>query len=141
MVTLLRGFVVVYLLLMLVGCSTPGPTLTAEDNNYRVELSFTQPPMMNQSVQTTLRFYYQDAPLTVQNVVCDLQMPGMVMGSMRPIADPQADNSHVVNLLFTMDGDWWIIVTADSEMGPLRLLVEGITIAPDPLTTQTPTQE
>ena len=128
------------IMLIIAACSTPGPTLSAEANEYRVELSFAQPPTINQSVPTTVRFYYQNNQITVQNVVCDLQMPGMVMGSMRPIADPKADGSHMVNLLFTMDGDWSIIVTADSADGPIRLYVEGITIAPDPQTTQTPAQ-
>lgn len=135
MVNVLRSLVFVSLLMMLVGCSTPGPTLTAEVNGYRVEMAFATFPTINQSVATTLRFYYQDAPLTVQNVVCNLQMPGMVMGSMRPIADAQVDGSHVVNLLFTMDGDWSIIVTADSDAGPIRFYVEGITIALDPQAT------
>lgn len=136
-----RSFLIVILLCLLFACGTPGPTLTAEANDYRVEMTFVQPPLLNQSVQTTLRFYYQDAPIRVQNVVCDLQMPGMVMGSMRPIADPQTDGSHVVNLLFTMDGEWSIIVTADSADGPIRLYVEGIAITPDPEATQPSVQE
>lgn len=134
----LRRIFILLLVLTLVACGTPGPTLTAEANEYRVELSFAQQPTINQSVATTLRFYYQNTPITVQNVVCDLQMPGMVMGSMRPIADAQADGSHLVNLLFTMDGDWSIIVTADGPDGPIRLYVEGLTIAPDQNTTTTP---
>lgn len=134
----LRRIFILLLVLTLVACGTPGPTLTTEANGYRVELSFAQQPAINQSVATTLRFYYQNTPITVQNVVCDLQMPGMVMGSMRPIADAQADGSHLVNLLFTMDGDWSIIVTADGPQGPIRLYVEGLTIALDPNTTTTP---
>ena len=125
-------------LISLVACSAPGPTLIAESADYRVELAFARQPRINQSVATTLRFYYQGTPISVENVVCDLQMPGMVMGSMRPIADAQADGSHLVNLLFTMDGDWSIIVTADAPQGPIRLYVEGLTIAPDPNTTTTP---
>lgn len=138
---ILRSAWVVILLCALVACGTPGPTLTAESNGYRVEMTFAQPPMLNQSVQTTLRFYYQDAPIRVENVVCDLQMPGMVMGSMRPIADPKTDGSHLVNLLFTMDGEWSIIVTADSADGPIRMYVEGLTIAPDPDATQSTAQD
>lgn len=138
MVRRLRGVLILMLILTCVACSAPGPTLTAEANKYRVELTFAQQPSINQSVATTLRFYLEDSPITVQNVVCDLQMPGMVMGSMRPIADAQADGSHLVNLLFTMDGDWSIIVTADALQGPIRLYVEGITIAPDPDSTLAP---
>lgn len=134
----LYGVFMIVLMLICVACGAPGPTLTAEANEYRVELAFAQEPRINQSVATTLRFYYQGNSIEVQNVVCDLQMPGMVMGSMRPIADAQADGSHLVNLLFTMDGQWSIIITADGPDGPIRLYVEGITIAPDPNTTTTP---
>jgi hypothetical protein len=138
MVKRLRGICIIAIMLLCAACSPLGPTLTAEANEYRVELTFAQPPTLNQSVSTTLHFYYQNTPIPVQNVVCDLQMPGMVMGSMRPIADAQADGSHVVNLLFTMDGEWSIIVTADGPNGPIRLYVEGITIDPDPNSTTTP---
>jgi hypothetical protein len=141
MVKVHRGTFIVVMMVLLIGCSAPGPTFTAVSKDYRVELVFAQPPTLNQSVATTLRFYYQETPISVQNVVCDLQMPGMVMGSMRPIADQQSDGSHLVNLLFTMDGEWSIIITADSADGPIRLYVEGITITPDPLITQTPAQE
>lgn len=120
------------------GCTAPGPSFTTTQEGYRVDITFAQTPMINQSVAATIRFFYDDQPLATQNVVCDLQMPGMVMGSMRPIADPQADGSHFVNLLFTMDGDWGIIITADSEKGPIRLFVEGIIIEPDPNTTPSP---
>lgn len=137
MVKVHRGLFIVLLMHLLIAC-TSGPTFTAENNDYRVELEFAQPPKLNQSVATTLRFYVQDVPLSVENVVCDLQMPGMVMGSMRPIADRQPDGSHLVNLLFTMDGEWSIIVTADSADGPIRLYVEGIIIDPNLQVTITP---
>lgn len=128
----------IVVLICVAACSAPGPTLTAERDDYRVEVTFAQQPTINQSVAITLRFYYQNHPINVQNVVCDLQMPGMIMGSMRPIADAQADGSHLVNVLFTMDGEWSIIVTADSTNGPIRLYIEGITIAPDPNETTSP---
>lgn len=139
MTKLARLWCIVLSMLWVVGCGAPGPTVSAEADGYRVEMVFAKSLEINQTVATTIRFYYQDNPIRVENVVCDLQMPGMVMGSMRPIADAQADGSHLVNLLFTMDGDWSIIVTADAASGPIRLYVEGITIAPDPRTSYTPT--
>lgn len=124
---------------LLMACTPVGPTFAAQNGTLRVTVSFAQPLVANLSVPTRIRFYDNDQPLEVRNVVCDLQMPGMVMGSMRPIADAQSDGSHLVNVLFTMDGEWSIIITGESDNGPIRLYVEDIFVPssqPTPTTTQ-----
>lgn len=106
-----------------------GPTYVARQGDVEVRMQFTQILVMNQSVEAALEFTYKGEALTVTQVVCDLQMPGMVMGSNRPIADPRTDNVHAVNLLFTMEGEWAIIVTAQSDAGPIRVVFENILVA------------
>jgi len=122
--------------LLLAACTPAGPTFSAQIDTVRVTVSFAQPIVANYSIPTTIRFYDGDQPRQIRNVVCDLQMPGMVMGSMRPIADAQADGSHLVNLLFTMDGEWSIIITGESDDGPVRFYVEEIFV---PSSQPTPT--
>ncbi len=106
-----------------------GPTYVARQGDVEVRMQFERALVVNQSVGATLTFTYNGAPLTVTQVVCDLQMPGMVMGSNRPMADRQSDDSHYVNILFTMDGDWAIVVTGQSDVGPIRVVFENILVA------------
>ncbi|RLT22147.1 MAG: hypothetical protein DWI30_06435 [Chloroflexi bacterium] len=101
----------------------------ANQANIGVTVQMSNAPQINQSQPATLTFRKDDAPLTVQNVVCDMQMVGMTMGSNRPMADAQPDGSHVCNLLFTMEGEWMLVVTGTADNQPIRIVVPKIIVA------------
>jgi hypothetical protein len=101
----------------------------ANQANIGVTVQMSNAPQVNQSQPATLTFRKDDAPLTVQNVVCDMQMVGMTMGSNRPMADAQPNGSHVCNLLFTMEGEWMLVVTGTADNQPIRIVVPKIIVA------------
>lgn len=101
----------------------------ASQANISVTVQLANAPRANQSQPATLTFHKNNTPLTVQNVVCDTQMVGMTMGSNRPMADAQADGSHVCNLLFTMDGEWMLVVTGSVDNQQIRLVIPKIIVA------------
>jgi hypothetical protein len=101
----------------------------ASQANISVTVQMANAPQVNQSQPLTLTFQSNNAPLTVQNVVCDAQMVGMTMGSNRPMADAKPDGSHVCNLLFTMDGEWMLIITGKADNQPIRLVIPKIIVA------------
>ena len=101
----------------------------ANQADISVTVQMANAPQVNQSQPVTLTFRKDDAPLTVQNVVCDMQMVGMTMGSNRPMADAQPDGSHVCNLLFTMEGEWMLVVTGTADNQPIRIVVPKIIVA------------
>ena len=101
----------------------------ANQANIGVTVQMSNAPQVNQSQPATLTFRKDDAPLTVQNVVCDMQMVGMTMGSNRPMADAQPNGSHVCNLLFTMEGEWVLVVTGTADNQPIRIVVPKIIVA------------
>lgn len=101
----------------------------ASQAGINVTMQLTTAPRVNQSQPVTLMFRRNNAPLAVQNVVCDAQMVGMRMGSNRPMADAQPDGSHVCNLLFTMDGEWMLVVTGTVDNQPIRVIVPKISVA------------
>lgn len=101
----------------------------ASQANIGVTVQMANAPQANQSQPLTLTFRKDNAPIVVQNVVCDAQMIGMTMGSNRPMADAKPDGSHVCNLLFTMDGEWMLIITGTVENQPIRLVIPKISVA------------
>jgi len=101
----------------------------ASQANIGVTVQMANAPQVNQSQPFTLTFQRNNVPLTVQNVVCDAQMVGMTMGSNRPMADAKPDGSHVCNLLFTMEGEWMLIITGTVENQPIRLVIPKISVA------------
>ena len=100
----------------------------ANQANIDVTVQMSNAPQVNQSQPATLTFRKDDAPLTVQNVVCDMQMVGMTMGSNRPMADAKPDGSHICNLLFTMDGEWMLVITGKVDNQPIRLVIPKIIV-------------
>jgi len=101
----------------------------ASQDNISMTMQLANAPQANQSQPATLTFQRNNAPLTVNNVVCDTQMVGMTMGSNRPMADAKPDGSHVCNLLFTMEGEWMLIITGTVENQPIRLVIPKISVA------------
>jgi len=100
----------------------------ANQANIDVTVQMSNAPQVNQSQPATLTFRKDDAPLSVQNVVCDMQMVGMTMGSNRPMADAKPDGSHICNLLFTMDGEWMLVITGKVDNQPIRLVIPKIIV-------------
>ena len=43
-------------------------------------------------------------------------------------ADAKPDGSHVCNLLFTMDGEWMLVITGTVDKQPIRLVVPKIIV-------------
>jgi hypothetical protein len=127
-----RGHLVALLaciLMLLSSCGT-GPRYQAQQDDIVGTLQFAQAPIVNQSVPVDVVFQRNDQTVAVTTVALDLQMPGMVMGSNRPLADARTDGTHRVNVLFTMEGEWSIVVTGDSAQGPVRMVFERIIVSP-----------
>ncbi len=101
----------------------------ANQANISVTVQMANAPQANQSQPATLTFHKDNTPVVVQNVVCDTKMVGMTMGSNRPIADAKPDGSHICNLLFTMDGEWMLVITGTVDKQPIRLVVPKIIVA------------
>lgn len=101
----------------------------ASQANLNVTVQMANSPQVNQSQPVTLNFRKGNVPLTVQNVVCETKMVGMTMGSNRPMADAKPDGSAVCNLLFTMDGEWMLVITGTVDNQPIRLVVPKIIVA------------
>jgi nitrogen fixation protein FixH len=51
-------------------------------------------------------------PVDGAQVYFDLTMPAMEMGTNQPIADPSGNGRYQATSVFTMDGDWRIVVHA-----------------------------
>lgn len=113
----------------ILGACSQAVQYQASQGNISVTVQMANAPQVNQSQPLTLTFQSNNAPLSVQNVVCDAQMVGMTMGSNRPMADAKPDGSHVCNLLFTMDGEWMLVVTGTADNQPIRIVVPKIIVA------------
>ena len=113
----------------ILGACSQAVQYQASQANISVTVHMANAPQVNQSQPLTLTFQRNNAPLTVQNVVCDAQMVGMTMGSNRPMADAKPDGSHVCNLLFTMEGEWMLIITGKADNQPIRLVIPKIIVA------------
>lgn len=127
-----RGHLIALLactLMLLSSCGT-GPRYQAQQGDLVVTLQFAQAPVVNQSVPVDVVFEQNGQAVEVTTVALDLQMPGMVMGSNRPLADAVTASTHRVNVLFTMEGEWSIVVTGNSAQGPVRVVVERIIVSP-----------
>ena len=121
--------VIIIMASCILGACSQAVQYQASQDNVSMTMQMANAPQVNQSQPATLTFRSNDAPLTVQNVVCDAQMVGMTMGSNRPMADAKPDGSHVCNLLFTMDGEWMVIVTGTVDNQPIRVVVPKIIVA------------
>lgn len=117
------------MLAFLSGCGT-GPRYQAQQNDIVATLQFTQALVVNESVPVDVVFQRNGQAIDIRTVALDLQMPGMVMGSNRPLAESVASGMHRVNVLFTMEGEWSIVVTGESDTGPVRFVFERIIVSP-----------
>ncbi|NBU63893.1 MAG: hypothetical protein EBS29_05250, partial [Chloroflexia bacterium] len=120
------SLIIIIMASCILGACSQAVQYQASQADIDVTVQMANPPKVNQSQPATLTFRKNNAPLTVQNVVCDTQMIGMTMGSNRPMADANRDGSHVCNLLFTMDGEWILIITGTVDNQPLRLVIPKI---------------
>ena len=121
--------VIIIMASCILGACSQAVQYQASQGNISVTVQMANAPQVNQSQPLTLTFQSNNAPLSVQNVVCDAQMVGMTMGSNRPMADAKPDGSHVCNLLFTMDGEWMLVVTGTADKQPIRIVVPKIIVA------------
>ncbi len=121
--------VIIIMASCILGACSQAVQYQASQGNISVTVQMANAPQVNQSQPLTLTFQSNNAPLSVQNVVCDAQMVGMTMGSNRPMADAKPDGSHVCNLLFTMDGEWMLVVTGTADNQPIRIVVPKIIVA------------
>jgi len=103
---------------------------TASSDGITCTLSFLAPLVANQSIPVIVQFTRDGQSVSMADVVLDLQMPGMTMGSSRPMAEALSDGSHTANVLFTMDGEWSIVVTARSAQEPVRFVINHIFVSP-----------
>jgi hypothetical protein len=92
-----------------VACSVP-QRYQGNNTAFDVTLTLNTPPIVNVSQSANIVITKDGTRITATNVYCDLQMPGMTMGSNRPIAENLADGTHSCGVLFTMSGEWVVIV-------------------------------
>ena len=116
-------------LLMLSACTQP-VTYSADSAGVMVTVQFGTTLYANAAIPVQITFTQSGQPYTVADVVLDLQMPGMTMGTSKPMAIAQADGSHTTTVLFTMDGEWAIVVTGSSARGDERFVINQIIVSP-----------
>ncbi len=121
--------VIIIMASCILGACSQAVQYQASQANISMTMQLANAPQANQSQPATLTFRKDNAPIVVQNVVCDTQMVGMTMGSNRPMADAKPDGSHVCNLLFTMDGEWMLVITGKVDNQPIRLVIPKIIVA------------
>ena len=116
-------------LLMLTACTQP-IVYSADSAEVTATLRFGSALFANAAIPVEVSFTQTGQPFAVADVVLDLQMPGMTMGTSKPMATAQPDGSHTTTVLFTMDGEWAIIVTGTSARGIERFVVNKIIVSP-----------
>jgi len=116
-------------LVMLSGCTQP-IVYSAETADVTATLRFGSALFANAAIPVSVSFTQSGQPYAVADVVLDLQMPGMTMGTSKPMTTPQPDGSHTTTVLFTMDGEWAIIVTGTSARGNERFVINKIVVSP-----------
>ena len=116
-------------LLMLTACTQP-IVYSADSAAVTATLRFGSALFANAAIPVEVSFTQSGQPYAVADVVLDLQMPGMTMGTSKPMATAQPDGSHTTTVLFTMDGEWAIIVTGTSARGIERFVVNKIIVSP-----------
>lgn len=116
-------------MLVLWGCAKPAVVQTTADG-ITCSVEFASALVANASVPATVRFTQDGQTVTLTDVALDLQMPGMTMGSNRPLAQPQTDGSHTTDVLFTMDGEWVVVVTGRLGTEEKRFVLQGIVVRP-----------
>ena len=114
---------------MLAGCTQP-IVYSAESATVTATLRFGSALLANAAIPVAVSFTQSGQPYAVADVVLDLQMPGMTMGTSKPMAAAQPDGSHTTTVLFTMDGEWAIIVTGTSARGNERFVINKIIVSP-----------
>jgi hypothetical protein len=105
----LRIFTLLAIAWLCVACSMP-QRYQGNNTQFGVTLTLNAPPIVNVSQSANIVITKDGTRITANNVYCDLQMPGMTMGSNRPIAENLADGTHTCGVLFTMSGEWVVIV-------------------------------
>lgn len=115
--------------LLLVGCTQP-TTFQATNDGVSVTVTTEVVLVANAVIPLTLSFTRDGAPYAVSDVAVELLMPGMVMGKTVPLAEQQADGTHSVDVLFTMDGEWSLVVTGTSQRGAERFVITPVIVAP-----------
>jgi hypothetical protein len=116
-------------LLMLSACTQP-IAYSAESAGVTVTVRFGAALYANAAIPVQVSFTQSGEPYAVADVVLDLQMPGMTMGTSKPMAIAQPDGSHTTTVLFTMDGEWAIVVTGRSARGDERFVINQIIVSP-----------
>ena len=125
----LLTLIMICVCILLTGCGTQ-TIATANADGVTCTLTFAAPLVANASIPVTVQFTQAGQTVTMADVALDLLMPGMTMGSSRPMAEVQSDGSHTANVLFTMDGEWSIVVTARSAQEPVRFVINHILVSP-----------
>ncbi|MFM7679915.1 MAG: FixH family protein [Roseiflexaceae bacterium] len=86
-------------------------------------------PTVNVSQAGIIAITKDGTPITATNVYCDVQMPGMTMGSNRPIAENNADGTYMCGLLFTMSGEWAVIVHGTYQGTDFAVTIPDIVVS------------
>lgn len=114
--------------LCLSACGAP-MTYTAQNAGVTVQITLSRSPRVNDSQAATIIITRDGNRIDAQNVVCDMQMPGMTMGANRPIADKGTDGTLTCGLLFTMSGEWAVIIHGEYASQPFRVVVPHILVS------------
>lgn len=109
-------------------CGTP-VTYTGQAAGLTVQITLPRTPIVNESQSGIIRITRAGTLVAAQQVACDMQMPGMTMGANRPLADENSDGTYSCGLLFTMSGEWAIIVRGQIDQQPFDVLVEHVLVA------------
>ena len=124
----LRFICGIWLIGLIVACSAPR-TYSGQNDGYTATLSLAQLPRANVSQDATVAITKDGQPVNATNVACELQMPGMTMGSNRPLADQNTDGTYRCGVLFTMSGEWLVVIHGNDANQSFKIVVSDITVA------------
>ena len=125
-----RVFIFLLLCVVLLSACAPTSTYTGTADGLGVTVTTNTALITNQSIPLMLQFTRAGAAVPVTDVAVELVMPGMVMGKNVPLATAQPDGSQRVDVLFTMDGEWSLLVTGKTDGTPFRVVIPQVIVAP-----------
>ena len=124
----IRSLCILCVLWMSVACGTP-QSFSGQTDGYTATLTLAQPPRTNIAQTATVRITKDSQNVNASNVACDLQMTGMTMGSNRPLAEQNADGTYRCDLLFTMSGEWSVVIHGSIDAQPIKISIPNIIVS------------
>ena len=116
------------MLWMGVACASP-QSYSGQNDGYTATVTLSQQPRTNFAQMATVTITKDGQNVNAGMVACDLQMTGMTMGSNRPLAEQNADGTYRCDLLFTMSGEWSIVIHGSIDTQQFKISIPNIIVS------------